>query len=59
MELLRTKWGPRGQLSHPQGRREEKAGGEGALGGSYVGESPWSDLRLEHRKAFRRLDAAL
>jgi hypothetical protein len=29
-----------GQLGHSQGRREERAGREGALGGSHAGESP-------------------
>jgi hypothetical protein len=34
------------------GRREERVGGEGSLGGSNTGESPWSGPWLEHRKAF-------
>jgi hypothetical protein len=32
--------------------REERAGREGVLGSSHMGESPWSGRWLEHRKAF-------
>jgi hypothetical protein len=39
-EKLRIKWGPWAWLGHPHGRREERAGREGALGGSHAGESP-------------------
>ena len=42
---------PQGSIG-PQGQREERAGGEGMLGGSHMGESPWSGLWLEHRMAF-------
>ena len=52
-EDLRTKWGPQGWLSQPRGLREERAGREGAQGGSHTGESPWSGPWLEHRKAFQ------
>ena len=51
---LRTKWGSWGQLGHPQGRREERARTEGALGGFHAGKSPWSGPWLESRKAFQR-----
>ena len=51
-EELRIKWGPWGQLGHPWGQKEERAG-EGGLGGSHSGESFWSSLWLERRKAFR------
>jgi hypothetical protein len=39
LEELRTKWGPRGQLSLPRGQKEERTGREGALGGSHSGKS--------------------
>jgi hypothetical protein len=52
MEELRTKWMPQGWLCYPQGQREERAGREGALGGSHTGESTWSGPWLECRKAF-------
>jgi hypothetical protein len=44
--------GAPGRLGQPQSQREERAEREGALCGSYVGESPWSRLWLEHRMAF-------
>jgi hypothetical protein len=55
-EELRTKWRPGGcgvWLGRPWGRREERAGREGALGGSHASESPWSGLWLERQKAFQ------
>jgi hypothetical protein len=52
MEELRTKWESQEWLSQPQGLREERVGGEGALSGSHAGESPWSSPWLEHRRAF-------
>jgi hypothetical protein len=53
-EELRTKWGPREQLGQPQGQREERAGGEGELDGSHIGESPWASPWLERRRVFLR-----
>jgi hypothetical protein len=32
---VRTNGGPRGELGHPLGQREEREGGEGALDGSH------------------------
>ena len=43
---------PQGQLRHPRGQREERAGREGVLGSSHAGESPLSSPWLECRKAF-------
>jgi hypothetical protein len=48
-----NKWGPWERLGQPQSQREERAGGEGPLGGSHEGESPWSGRWLEGRKTFR------
>jgi hypothetical protein len=53
VEELRTEWGPQGTLGQPWERREEKAGRDGALGGSHAGESPWSSLWLECREAYQ------
>jgi hypothetical protein len=36
----------------PRGLKEERAGREGALDGSHMGESPWSGPWLEHRMVF-------
>jgi hypothetical protein len=49
---LRTNRGPQWWLGQPWGQREERAGGEGTLGGSHRGEIPWSGPWLECRKAF-------
>jgi hypothetical protein len=53
-EELRTKWVPLGLLGQPWARREERAGGEGVLGGSHAGKSLWSGPWLELRKTFGR-----
>jgi hypothetical protein len=47
-------WGGAENRMGPQGRREERAGGEGPLDGSHGGKSPWSALWLEYRMAFWR-----
>ena len=39
--------------SEPKGRRKRRQREGGALGGSHVGESPWSGPWLECRKVFR------
>ena len=56
-EELKTKWGPQGQLGHPQGQREEREGREEVPRGSQM-RSPvcgWSAGRPSSRK----LDMAL
>ena len=50
-EELRTNGGPEVVLISWD-QREERAGREGALGGSHTGKSPLSDLWLDRRKAF-------
>jgi hypothetical protein len=59
-EELRTKWGSREWLSQPLGWKEERAGGEGALGGSHTGKSPWSGGGWSTGRPFQgRLDLVL
>jgi hypothetical protein len=51
--------GAPGQLGQPRGQREERAGGEEALGGSHSGKSPWSIRGWNAgRSSGGRLDAA-
>ena len=48
-----NKWGAPGESLASLGAEERRGQGEkGALGGSHMGESPWSSLWLECRKAF-------
>jgi hypothetical protein len=54
IEELRTKWGSWGQLCQPRSWREERAGGEGTLGGSHVDETLCSGPWLKHKKAFQQ-----
>jgi hypothetical protein len=52
-EELRTEWGRGGGGRSVSPRAEGRRGqGERALGGSNAGESPWSSLWLDCRKAF-------
>jgi hypothetical protein len=40
-------------LVSPRDRREERARREEPMDSSHIGESPWSGLWLEHKKAFQ------
>jgi hypothetical protein len=57
---MRTKWEPCRQLGQPQGIKEEREGGERALGDSHSGENLWADpWQSAGRPSSRRLDMAL